>query len=44
MPAEGPELWAGAARVKVSVVLGIDVAAGVEHPDIIAWKYSRWVD
>jgi hypothetical protein len=37
MPAEGPELWAGAARVKVGVVLGIGVATGVDHPDIITW-------
>ncbi len=37
MPAEGPELWAGTACVKVGVVLGIGVATGVDHPDIITW-------
>jgi len=41
MPAEGPELWAGAACVKVGVVLGIGVATGVDHPDIITWHIKK---
>ena len=38
MPAEVPELRAGAARVEVSVVLGVGVSADVMDPDVIAFQ------
>ena len=38
MPAEVPELRAGAARVEVSVVLGVGVSADVVDPDVIAFQ------